>query len=80
MSAAQGDRLLLESALRNLIDNAIKYSPPETEIAPSLAARTESAVIAVRDAGGLGGRSQPELPAPLSAAPVVDDVVGLGLA
>lgn len=74
-----GDRALLESALRNLIDNAIKYSPPETEIAVRLTAGREN-VIEVADRGrGLSGQRQAVLSRRFTRGGNAGDVVGSGL-
>ncbi|AEB10452.1 ATP-binding protein [Desulfobacca acetoxidans] len=42
---------LLEEAVVNLIDNAIKYSPPETAVAVTAEPATEKVLIRVRDQG-----------------------------
>ncbi|MEM9603679.1 MAG: sensor histidine kinase [Pseudomonadota bacterium] len=45
------DPILVTEALRNVIDNAIKYSPTESEVAISLTAHAEHLDIAVADHG-----------------------------
>lgn len=75
-----GDRLLIESALRNLIDNAIKYSAPETEITLRLARTEGGAEIAVMDRGrGLQGQEQAQLSRRFARGDNAGDVVGSGL-
>ncbi|MCT8331281.1 sensor histidine kinase N-terminal domain-containing protein [Acidimangrovimonas sediminis] len=79
-AVVQGDRLLLESALRNLIDNAIKYSPPESEVSLELEARADDVAVRVRDRGrGLAGQVQSDLTRRFARGDNVDDVVGSGL-
>lgn len=46
-----GDALLLKTALLNLLDNAVKYSPPDSVIQVSLGAEKEAAVILIRNQG-----------------------------
>lgn len=75
-----GDRLLLESALRNLIDNAIKYSPADTEVTLALTRRDNGAEIAVCDRGrGLQGQAQARLAGRFQRGDNVGDIVGSGL-
>ena len=75
-----GDRLLLESALRNLIDNAIKYSSPDDSIAVSVLRADHMAQITVTDTGrGISGGSTPDLTARFKRGSNVDDIVGSGL-
>ena len=45
-----GDTILIQNALRNVLDNAIKYAPRDTDITVSLACASETA-ISVRDQG-----------------------------
>ena len=45
-AAVLGDKILLESALRNVLDNAIKYSPDETTV--SVSVRTDGGVATIR--------------------------------
>ncbi len=47
----EGDPELLRRAVENVIRNAIRYSPPESQVAVSLAQRNGTAVIDVRDEG-----------------------------
>jgi signal transduction histidine kinase/CHASE2 domain-containing sensor protein len=47
----QADAQLLAQALNNLVSNAIKYSPPETEITITAAPDEEGFTISVRDQG-----------------------------
>ncbi len=71
------DALLLESALRNLIDNAIKYSDPGGAVEVIL---TEGAVITVKDRGrGLQGMDPAQLTGRFKRGQNVADVVGSGL-
>jgi two-component system NtrC family sensor kinase len=46
------DRTLLRSALRNLLDNAVKFSPRAGTVQLSTAYGADSVTVAVRDAGG----------------------------
>jgi signal transduction histidine kinase len=46
-----GDRLLLQMAVNNLIDNAVKYSPKDGNISITLVQQLQKAVIAVADTG-----------------------------
>jgi len=75
-----GDRLLIESALRNLIDNAIKYSPPDGAIGITLTSSRDRAMIAVSDTGrGLAGASAADLTGRFTRGPNVQDIIGSGL-
>jgi signal transduction histidine kinase/CheY-like chemotaxis protein len=55
-----GHQLQLRQALRNLVGNAIKYTPPKGSIKVSLEARDGQAVLNVRDTGY--GISETDLP------------------
>jgi signal transduction histidine kinase len=50
-ATCQADRELMEYALYNLLTNAIKYSPPETDVVVEAAASAERVRISVRDQG-----------------------------
>ena len=53
---------LLEQAVTNLLDNAIKYSPPDRQVVVSAAARNGEVTIAVRDEGvGIEAEHVPRL-------------------
>jgi two-component system sensor histidine kinase TctE len=76
----QGDPPLLESALRNLLDNAIKYSAPETQIDLALSQDGVCARIEVLDRGrGLLGQGQSRLTGRFQRGKNSTDVVGSGL-
>jgi len=46
-----GDRELMEYAVYNLLNNAVKYSPPETEITISARRESQQVRLSVRDQG-----------------------------
>ncbi|MDP2738793.1 MAG: sensor histidine kinase [Pseudorhodobacter sp.] len=80
MLRVSGDRLLIESALRNLLDNAIKYSPPETRIDITLRPEAGRAVVRITDQGrGLSGASTADLTRRFQRGANALDVVGSGL-
>jgi two-component system, OmpR family, sensor histidine kinase TctE len=75
-----GDRVLVESALRNLIDNALKYSAPEGAVHLSMTQVQGRVRVEVRDAGrGLAGADAETLSARFRRGPNAGDVVGSGL-
>lgn len=75
-----GDPLLVESALRNLVDNAIKYSEAETEVRIVLSQANGMAVVQVFDQGrGLQGVPVAQLTGRFTRGQNVGDVVGSGL-
>jgi len=78
------DRLLLESAIRNLLDNAVKYSALEGRISVGLALEGEGGAGLVRlkvcDRGrGLSGTRSSTLTGRFRRGSNVADVVGSGL-
>ena len=76
----RGDRLLIESALRNLLDNAVKYSAPESVVTLSLQAQGDQAVVVIRDRGrGISGMEPARLVQRFARGTNVSDVVGSGL-
>lgn len=46
-----GDREMIATVLRNLINNAVKFSHPDSEIHISLVSKTTSACISIKDSG-----------------------------
>ena len=59
--AVRGDRDALRRALANLVDNALRYGPPDAPVAVRVARAGAEATIAVTDAGrgpGAGERSR----------------------
>jgi two-component system sensor histidine kinase TctE len=74
------DRLLLESAIRNLLDNAVKYSALEGLISVSLAVEGDQARLTVCDRGrGLSGAQSATLTGRFRRGENVADVIGSGL-
>jgi signal transduction histidine kinase len=45
------DRLVLREAVTNILDNAIKYSPPESTIAVRIKRNAEHAILEIADQG-----------------------------
>ena len=75
-----GDAVLLEAALRNLIDNAIKYSSEESDIHITLSATPDTATFRCLDQGrGLDGAVADDLRIRFQRGSNVEDVVGSGL-
>jgi two-component system sensor histidine kinase TctE len=74
------DRLLLESAVRNLIDNAVKYSAAESRIDIRAAQQADRILISVCDRGrGLSGEKPADLVGRFRRGRNSGDVVGSGL-
>jgi two-component system sensor histidine kinase TctE len=77
---AQGDPVLLDSALRNVLDNAIKYSPEDTAVTLEVTRQDGSARIAVTDEGpGLGDGPVERLTERFRRGGNVEGIVGSGL-
>lgn len=50
-----GDAILIQNAVRNILDNAIKYSPPDSQIRVHVGHNDQQATILIEDeAGGFG--------------------------
>ena len=74
------DRLLIESALRNLLDNAIKYSGDDSTVDVRLRTKDGFAHLDVLDRGrGLGGSDAENLAQRFTRGENVTDVIGSGL-
>lgn len=76
----RGDAVLIEAALRNLLDNALKYSPGDTRVTVTMGLDGPLARIAVQDQGpGLQGADPAGLIARFRRGPDTAGVVGSGL-
>jgi two-component system sensor histidine kinase TctE len=79
-AAAMGDAILLQNALRNVLDNAIKYSPAETVVRVSVTNVGGEARIAVSDEGpGFGEGPAMHLTERFRRGKAVQGIVGSGL-
>ncbi|MEL6584339.1 MAG: sensor histidine kinase [Pseudomonadota bacterium] len=75
-----GDKVLLESALRNILDNAIKYSPEETTVELKVTRQGQHGEIIITDQGpGLGDLPVSALTERFQRGQNVEGVVGSGL-
>jgi signal transduction histidine kinase/CheY-like chemotaxis protein len=77
-----GDALRLEQALANLLQNALKYSPPDATITIELRQEDATAVLAVQDRGiGIPETALPHLFTRFYRAPNVDHqhISGMGI-
>lgn len=73
-----GDETSLREAIRNLVENAVRHTPPGTRINVEIAA---DGTIVVEDSGpGLGSHSPEELQEPFRKGSESGDGAGLGLA
>lgn len=78
--AIHADRVLVESALRNLLDNAVKYSNIDGAINFAVTKEGDRAVVRVIDRGrGLSGARTSQLTGRFRRGVNVGDVVGSGL-
>ncbi|HEU4326319.1 MAG TPA: ATP-binding protein [Roseiflexaceae bacterium] len=78
----QGDGLRLEQVLINLLQNAVKYSDPDTPITVTLEQDGASAVLAVRDQGiGIPAEVLPHIFGRFYRAPNIDsqNISGMGM-
>ena len=74
------DPVLMENALRNVLDNAIKYSPPETIVTVAVSEQSDHVSIAVRDQGpGLGDGPVDMLTQRFKRGSNTQGIVGSGL-
>ena len=77
---ASGDRLMLRQALINLVDNAIKFSPPDTAIVIRIADAQGKATIDVIDRGaGIPDAARDHIFDRFYRASGSADVIGTGL-
>jgi len=75
-----GDRVLIEIALHNLLDNAIKYSPLDSTIDIKLEKHQQRSEFMITDMGrGLAGADQSALAERFKRGVNVNDIVGSGL-
>ncbi len=79
-AAVLGDAILLQNALRNVLDNAIKYSPAETVVRVSVMKDGGEVRIAVSDEGpGFGEGPAAHLTERFKRGEKVQGIVGSGL-
>ena len=76
----RGDAILLQTALRNILDNAVKYSPPETTVKITVRRANGLAEVEICDQGtGLGLGPAQQLTERFKRGDNVAGVVGSGL-
>ncbi|MFN6515901.1 MAG: scytonemin biosynthesis sensor histidine kinase [Nostoc sp. CreGUA01] len=74
------DKKLLEPILKNLLDNAIKYSPPNSEIIFELSCENEKLIFQVKDRGiGISIVDQQRIFEPFYRGSNIDHILGTGL-
>ena len=76
----QGDAIMLESALRNLLDNAIKYAPPDSVVHLSNHDEHGDHAIVVTDSGpGFQGQDTARLQERFQRGQGAQSIIGSGL-
>lgn len=76
----RGDPILVQNAVHNILDNALKYSPPDSPVRVQVAAQGGAAVLCVRDRGiGFPEGGPAQLTRRFARGDNVDGVVGSGL-
>lgn len=78
-SMVRGDTILLQNAVRNVLDNAIKYSPADTDIMVRLTNEGACRMAFVDQGRGFGKADLDGLTQRFSRGSNVDDIVGSGL-
>ncbi|WP_224815926.1 sensor histidine kinase [Hasllibacter sp. MH4015] len=79
-AAVEGDAILIQNALRNVLDNAIKYSPAETIVHVAVSNGGGEAIVAVSDEGpGFGDGPAGHLTERFRRGERAEGVVGSGL-
>ena len=74
-----GDRILLQAAIQNILDNAIKYSPDDSDIAVHLMSADTIRLDILDQGRGFGDADTDSLKTRFSRGGNVDDIVGSGL-
>lgn len=74
-----GDPILLQNAVRNILDNAIKYSPAETQVDIRLTPGDAHRIDIADQGRGFMDKDLPDLTKRFSRGTNVGDVVGSGL-
>jgi two-component system sensor histidine kinase TctE len=75
----KGDWLLLQNALQNILDNAIKYSPDDSEIDVSLTLENDIRLSCTDHGRGFGTADIDTLKSRFARGTNVEDIVGSGL-
>lgn len=79
-AAVRGDRILLHNALSNVLDNAIKYAPIETDITLAVSHTKAGARVEISDCGsGFDALDHPHLAERFARGRNSEGVVGSGL-
>ena len=77
---AELDQTLLRSILTNILSNAIRYSPPDSDIQLSLSRRKQRVIFQVNDKGvGISPEDIPHLFEPFHRGKNVSNIPGTGL-
>lgn len=75
-----GDAILIQNAVRNILDNAIKYSSPDSEIRIHVGQTNQQATILIEDeAGGFGNQDTDALTRRFVRGDNARDTIGSGL-
>ena len=74
-----GDAILLQNAVRNLIDNALKYSPAESDISISVTAKPRPTIVVWDQGPGFPKDGTKDLVARFSRGDNVKGIIGSGL-
>lgn len=75
-----GDAILVQSAIRNIVENAVKYSPPDDTIIVSVRQREQQVTICVSDNGaGFPPQGARKLTARFARGKNAENTVGSGL-
>lgn len=75
-----GDVVLVEAALRNILDNAVKYSPQDSEVSLDAKVEANRVILTVNDRGrGLSTAKTDSIRTRFQRGSNVDDVPGSGL-